>query len=143
MNSTLTTLKTLYRTWPQVFIIRRANTIQKWTNKSNEYLHPLKNKPKLQANRSNEQKKNFKMSTGKCSVKHKTRQPRNRGGLNLTDMNSRYGDQRVELILESKIFHVTLQKICSVNEGLSQYKEENKTTEGLNLIKYKRLSRPD
>ena len=106
----------------------------------NTYTHSKINPNSRQTDRTNRKR------TLKCSVQHKTRQPRNRlfkGGLNLTDMNSRYEDQRVELILESKIFHVTLQKICSVNEGLSQYKEENRNTKGFNLIKYKRLSRPD
>ena len=63
------------------------------------------------------------------------------GGLNLTDINSKYGAQRVKWLLESKnLSHDTIENFL-VDEGLGYYKDENITIKGFDLLKY-RVNRP-
>ena len=61
----------------------------------------------------------------------------NEGGLNLTDINSKYGAQRVKWLLESKNLPQDTIENFLVDEGLGYYKDENITIKGFDLLKYR------
>ena len=61
----------------------------------------------------------------------------NEGGLNLTDINSKYGSQRIKWLIEAKNLPKDSIEHFLVSEGLGYYKDENITIKGFDLLKYR------
>ena len=61
----------------------------------------------------------------------------NEGGLNLTDINAKYGSQTIKWLIEAKNLPKDSIEHFLVSEGLGYYKDENITIKGFDLLKYR------